>query len=64
MSDPIVTLRCENCGKPCRAMLRGHDAPLGSDCCEGYLLRRITDDEEGDIIAALYAEREEQADAE
>jgi|HubBroStandDraft_5_1064220.scaffolds.fasta_scaffold306193_2 hypothetical protein len=61
MADPIVTLFCENCRKPCRARICGVEGFIGSDCCEGYLLRRLTDRELEDIYADLDADEPRSA---
>lgn len=50
-----MSLWCENCGKACHAQMFTNDH-LGSDCCEGYLLRRLTDNEEGEIIGEMLDE--------
>lgn len=52
MADRIESLWCSNCGKACHARICGVEGFVGSDCCEGYLLRRVTDSE----IDAIYAD--------
>jgi hypothetical protein len=58
MADPVVSLWCENCGKPCTAAICGVEGFIGSDCCEGYLLRRLNDNELGEIYLDLDADEE------
>lgn len=59
-SEAIVSLWCENCGKPCKPMVCWNDY-VGSACCQSYLLRRVTDKEEGDILADLDADEPRSA---
>ena len=56
MPDVVVSLTCGNCGKPATAKLCGPEGYVGSACCDGELLRRLTDRELEDIYEALDAD--------
>lgn len=57
-----MSLYCENCGKACEATIHTNDH-VGSDCCEGYLLRRLTDSEADDVFAELVEEGQSEMTA-